>query len=151
DSEHVMAYSPDGKTLAYACTNNTIRLWHGAGEPVVLGGHGGTIGSLAFSPDGKRLASGGADDTVRVWGIPATTARPKSPPPPEYREGPTPEQPVAGIPCVRGNNAIFVDDVVFSPDGKTLAGRSGMEVELWDPATGKLRHMLSGHLQNITR
>ena len=40
----------------------------------------------------------------------------------------------------------MVEDVAFSPDGKTLAmaSREG-NVQLWDVATGKLLETLKGH------
>ena len=43
-------------------------------------------------------------------------------------------------------DAGMVEDVAFSPDGKTLAmaSREGT-VQLWDVATGKLLETLKGH------
>jgi len=63
-------FSPDGKTLAYACQDNTIKVWTGKNEPTVVGGHADVIYSFAFSPDSKMLASASRDKTVRIWPIP---------------------------------------------------------------------------------
>ena len=67
-----MAFSPDGKIIASASYDNTVRLWDlktqkPLGEP--LTGHSSYVRSVAFSPDGKTLASGSSDNTVRLWDV----------------------------------------------------------------------------------
>jgi WD40 repeat protein/serine/threonine protein kinase len=54
-----MAFAPDGKTLASAGAEHTVKLWHVATgeEQLTLGGFSGTIWTLLFSPDGRTLAT----------------------------------------------------------------------------------------------
>src|SRR5262249_50965617 len=65
------AFSPDGKTLATAGKDGSVRLFEifSGGLRQRLTGHAAAVYALAFSPDGRRLYTAGADTTVLVWDL----------------------------------------------------------------------------------
>jgi WD40 repeat protein len=64
-------FSVDGKTVATAVSDGTVRLWNLDGTPrgEPLRGHRDRVLSVAFSPGGDLVASAGADGSLRIWKI----------------------------------------------------------------------------------
>jgi dipeptidyl aminopeptidase/acylaminoacyl peptidase len=64
-----VTFSPDGKQLAAACPDNSVRLWEVASGKLLhdLGGHRGPVWAVAFTPDDRTVLSGGEDRSVRLW------------------------------------------------------------------------------------
>ena len=114
DAVRVVAFSPDGQTLASGSDDDTIRLWDVAtGQPrKVLKAHADAVLSLAFSPDGQTLVSGSWDDTIRFWDVVTGDLQHS---------------------LITGS----LSRIALSPDGRTLAsGHGGNEpFALWDVGT----------------
>ena len=62
-------FSPDGKRIATASSDNTAVIWDAATGTslVTLRGHAASVDRLAWSPDGTMLATASDDATVQLW------------------------------------------------------------------------------------
>ncbi|MBD2680958.1 MULTISPECIES: caspase family protein, partial [Nostoc] len=124
-----VAFSPNGKTIASASDDNSVKLWDAATGKLIstLNGHSSAVISVAFSPNGKTIASASDDNSVKLWN--AATGK--------------------LISSLNGHSSAAIN-VAFSPDSKTIASASDDKtVKLWDAATGKEISTLKGHSKGV--
>src|SRR5262249_9983961 len=116
DGIAALAFSTDGRTVATAGHEGSVRLWDsGTGNEIRrLPGFHGYVTTLALSSDGQTIAIANATDTMYL-GPTATTT------------------PLRAIPARQQH----VRSLAFAPDGRTLisGGGSDAPIRLWDAVT----------------
>ncbi|MGA4844183.1 helix-turn-helix domain-containing protein [Streptomyces sp. G45] len=125
------AFAPDGRTLATASFDHTVKLWDARTRRLraTLTGHTDAVNAVAFAPDGRTLATAGNDRGVKLW-----DAR-------SHR-----------LLATLTGHTNMVEAVAFSPDGRTLASTgSDRTVRLWSVRGHRERAVLTGHTEAVLR
>jgi WD40 repeat protein len=128
---HAVAISPNGRRLATAGRDGSVRLWDFPGGVAIAtaAAHRTVVRGLAFAPDGRTLASGGEDGDIHFWDVTADGMALR------HRGK-----------IARGHGDAVITDVAFAPDGLALASAGGDgTIRVWDPQTLRLLHTLKGH------
>jgi WD40 repeat protein/predicted Ser/Thr protein kinase len=111
-----LAFRPDGRELAAACGDGSIRRWSlatGDELPMLKGAHG-PAWCVSWSPDGRRIASAAQDATVTLWD--STTSQEAL--------------------VLRGHRG-SVWSVSWSPDGRRIASAGADQtIRVWNAAPG---------------
>eukprot|EP00947_MAST-08B_sp_MAST-8B-sp1_P001648 g1648.t1 len=141
---YAVAFAPDGKFLASASNDLTIKLWTAKGDgtaaviQTLRPGSNEAVYAVAFSPDGKFLASASrtwGDDTIMLWSAKGDGGD-------------------AVIQELRPGHSDYVYAVAFSPDGKLLAsGSLDNTIKLWSAkgdGSDALIQTLSGHSSRVS-
>ncbi len=167
-----VAFSADGKRLASASSDQTVKVWDvtSGQETLTLEGHTGSVMSVVFSADGKRLASASDDQTVKVWDatsgeetltlkghtrqVESVAFRPDG----KQLASASHDQTVKVWDAISGQETLTLNghngqviSVAFSPDGKRLASASwDKTVKVWDATSGQETLTLKGHTDTVT-
>jgi eukaryotic-like serine/threonine-protein kinase len=128
DVTNCLAWSADGRRLAFGCDGGVVHLWEPArGKKQKLEVAGKDVVSVAFAPDGRTLACGCQGGLVRLWDCAAGRA----------------------VRDLKGHTG-SVWGLDFAPGGATLASASwDTTVKLWDVATGREQATLRGHVEPV--
>ncbi|RKU22491.1 hypothetical protein C6499_19775 [Candidatus Poribacteria bacterium] len=177
DDVHSVIFSEDTKHLISASKDGSLHIWNVEKgiyqSSFSLGAHSDLVNVLAFSEDGKYLASNdGFEERIRVWNVENGTQHAILTPGQGDFLNPVREITVSqGIKKVAGRdfegtiriwNAETVEQLstvmtdrmqrywplVFSPDGKIIAGRerlSSDNIELWHTDLGAHLFTLKAH------
>lgn len=156
-------FSPDGKQIATAGVDGTIKLWQPDGTLIkTWQGHASVVRSIKFSPDGTLLATGGDDKIINLWrrdgtlfkrlplhssgiwsldfsptGATLISAGPDHAVEVWSREGKW----LMSLPGEQSGVRV----VAYSPDGQMIAaGNTNATIELWH-SNGTQRQTLTGH------
>jgi WD40 repeat protein len=158
-----VAFSPDGKQIAFASIDKTIKVWSIDGKELqAFRSYTNLVSDIEFSPNGKQIAFAGDDGIIKIWNIKDKKIQTLSGhqravtsiaffPDSEQIASASLDRTVKiwgvdGKPLqtLQGHKDIVVS-VAISPDGKSLASASwDNTIKIWS-REGKELQTLKGH------
>ncbi len=176
---NALAWSPDGKQLASAAMNRSVKVWDVTSgvDLLTYHGHSRVVWNILWSSDGSRIASADEVQAVRLWDARTGNTLFLY----QHRVGPLDEIGVAlDYPMIWSHDGQFIvsasDDqplekwntvignrlmtynghtssvkaISWSPDEKRIAtGSSDRTVHVWDAATGAVDYIYRNHRDTV--
>jgi len=124
-----LAWSPDGKRIATAGYDKTVRVWDVRNGKVVAAyrGHSDRVNAVVWSPNGQRIASASDDHTIHIWDAVSQIKQ-----------------------MTLQGHVNKVTALSWSSDSPRLAS-GGLDkiVQVWDSNSGRILFTYSGHKEAI--
>ncbi|MEB3885206.1 sugar-binding protein [Lyngbya sp. CCY1209] len=122
DTVNNISVSPNGQLIASASADKTVKLWNSQGEVLKTLPHDSPVWTVSVSPNGQLIATATDDRIIRLWDrngrLQRTIAEHTDP----------------------------INDLSFSPDGRTIASVGDNAIKIWDIRGNLVRDLSRGGL-----